>query len=405
MPMKILLIDDEPFVLKVLTRQLSVLGHTDVICHQDAREALRLLESMDDSIDLIFCDLQMPLMDGVEFVRHLVQIDYNGSLVLVSGENKRILQTVEKLAKGQQLQVLGALNKPVLPEQLRQVLESYRAGVARAPLATHAKRYGADELRRAIANGELENYYQPKVSIASGELVGVETLVRWRHPTDGLVFPDQFIATAEENNLIDDLTATVLTEALDQARRWQADGLPLRVAVNISMDNLSSLAFPESVVQAATKAGVDTSSLLLEVTESRLMNDRQAQLEILSRLSLKHIGLSIDDFGTGHSTFVQLRDIPFNELKVDRGFVHGAWRDKSLAAIFQASVSMARQLEMATVAEGVEDHDDWEFLKTTGCDIAQGYFIARPMPGDAIKSWINEWETRRADLYAPRPSP
>ena len=104
------------------------------------------------------------------------------------------------------------------------MLESYRAGVARAPLATHAKRYGADELRRAIANGELENYYQPKVSIASGEMVGVETLVRWRHPTDGLVFPDQFIATAEENDLIDDLTATVLTEALDQARRWQADG-------------------------------------------------------------------------------------------------------------------------------------------------------------------------------------
>jgi len=395
--MKILLVDDEPFALKLLARQLANLGFVDVVPHEHAADALALLEFGNEAFGLILCDLQMPGMDGVEFIRQLVRIGYDGGLVLVSGEDERVLQTAEKLSKAHRLNVLGSLHKPVSPEQLQQVLKNHPLRTSARLHAAH-KTYAPEELRRAIADGELVNYYQPKVDIASGAVTGVETLVRWRHPEDKLVFPDQFIATAEEHGLIDDLTRVVLTNALHQARIWQDAGLHLRVAVNVSMDNLGSLEFPDFVARAAAKAGVSPTSLVLEVTESRLMKDPLAALDILTRLRLKHIGLSIDDFGTGHSSLAQLRDIPFDELKVDRGFVHGACRDASLRAIFEASLGMARQLGMKTVAEGVEDQEDWDFLRAAGCDMAQGYFIAKPMPAADLAGWIAQWEAHYSKL-------
>jgi len=394
--MKILLVDDEPFVLKVLSRQLANLGLQDIISLERAADALALLEAGIERVGLIFCDLQMPEMDGVEFVRQLVRISYTGSLVLVSGEDTRILQTVEKLAKAHRLKVLGALHKPVSPEQLKQVLRNHPERAAASYLAR--KTYAPEELWRAITGGKLVNYYQPKVDLASGAVVGVETLVRWRHPEDDLVFPDQFITTAEEHGLIDELTRTVLTAALRQARLWQDAGLFLRVAVNVSMDNLGSLEFPDFVARTVAKAGIPPSNLVLEVTESRLMKNPLAALDILTRLRLKHIGLSIDDFGTGHSSLAQLRDIPFDELKVDRGFVHGACHDASLRAIVEANLGMARQLGMKTVAEGLEDRDDWDFLRAAACDMAQGYFIAKPMPAADLAAWKADWETRYRNL-------
>ena len=396
--MRTLVIDDESFVLKLLARQLANLGFTDVTTLLCASEALVLLEE-DNTIGLILCDLQMPKMDGIEFVRHLMRINYRGGLVLVSGEDERILQTAEKLACAHKLNVLGALHKPVSPEQLLKVLENHvpepqDIAISGAPHHT----YDADALLRAITTGELVNYYQPKVEIASGTLVGVETLVRWQHPEDGLVFPDQFLPAVETLGLIDDLTWTVLSSALRQSRQWQDAGLSLHVAVNVSMKNLAVLDFPDRIAHASMQAGVPLTSLVLEITESQLMKNRVAAMDIVTRLRLKRIGLSIDDFGTGHSSLAQLRDIPFDELKMDQGFVHGAHKDASLQAIIESNLDLARHLGMTTVAEGIEDRADWDFLRAAGCNIAQGYFIARPMPADKLADWMADWETRRSEL-------
>ena len=390
--MKILLVDDDRFALKLLTRLLANYGFGNVVAHEHAADAVALLEFDNQTFDLILCDLQMPGMDGVEFIRQLVRIRYAGGLVLVSGEDTRILQTAEKLSKAHRLNVLGALKKPVSSEQLQQVLKNNQLPVVKWPAAS--KIYAREALSQAISGDELVNYYQPKVDLVSGSVIGVETLVRWRHPADGLVYPDQFIGMAEETGLIDDLTRVVLSGALRHARVWQDAGLELCVAVNVSMDNLISLDFPDFVAQAVHQAGVPPTSLLLEVTESRLMRDPLAALDILTRLRLKRISLSIDDFGTGHSSLAQLRDIPFDELKVDRSFVHGVGRDPSLRALFEASLGMARQLGMKTVAEGVEDREDWDFLRLSRCDTAQGYFIAKPMPAAELPSWIDDWGVR-----------
>jgi EAL domain-containing protein (putative c-di-GMP-specific phosphodiesterase class I) len=175
---------------------------------------------------------------------------------------------------------------------------------------------------------------------------------------------------------------------MTQAKLWRQSGLHLKVAINISMDNLSSVDFADFVAGAARAAGVAPQDIVLELTESRLMLDQRAPLEILTRLRLKRFQLSIDDFGTGHSSLTQLRDIPFDELKIDRSFVHDAWRDETALAMYYVSMALGEQLGMEVVAEGVEDSDDWDLVKRTGCDMAQGYFIARPMPADDMAGWI-----------------
>ena len=395
---KILVLDDEPFMRKLLARMLTNQGFTSVTLCESGRAALDRVDGVDTRPNLILLDLNMPEMDGIEFVRHLVERNYTGSLILISGEDERMLQTVEKLVQAHKITVLGHIHKPVKPEALSALLEKWAPSSLDSPKAQ--KVYGADEVRAAINNGELVNYYQPKVAVATGKVAGVETLVRWRHPVHGIVPPDQFIGVAEANGLIDDLTRVVLTSALAQAKAWQEAGLVLRVAVNVSMDSLASLDFLDFVTGLTAKTGIPPQEIVLEVTESQLMGDARIPLEILTRLRLKRFRLSIDDFGTGHSSLAQLRDIPFDELKIDQSFVHRAWTVDTLRAMYDASLALARQLGMEVVAEGVEDRDDWDLLLRTGCDLAQGAFISRPMPAEDLPGWMDVWQERVRNGFA-----
>lgn len=389
----VVVLDDEPFMLKLLARLLINQGFTNVTTCDNGQSALDLVDRTEDPPALILCDLNMPGMDGVEFVRRLVEHGYAGSLILVSGEDERILQSARKLVGAHHIEVLGSLHKPVSPHMLSDLITGWN-GPQRSAQSVPRKCYDAERLRQAIEHGELINYYQPKVSVATGELMGVETLVRWKHPLDGMVFPDQFIGVAEAYGLIDALTHTVLVQALADSAAWSRQGLPLRVAINVSMDNLTALEFPEFVTTQAKAAGVMPQMIVLEVTESQLMTDLRAPLEILTRLRMRRFRLSIDDFGTGHSSLAQLRDAPFEELKIDQSFVHGAHSNETSRALFFASLGLAKELGMEVVAEGVEDQADWDFLKQTGCDLAQGYYIARAMPAAEIFNWQKQWQKR-----------
>lgn len=403
-PLRVITIDDDPFELKLIGHQLSHLGVRDVVGFTDPVAALDRIEADGPgAFDLVFCDLQMPGIDGIALQRRLVRLRYDGELILFSGEDDRTIQAAARLAVRQDLNLLGILKKPVDLSALRLMLAK-AATPRRDPQVRAAnKLYPPEELRRALDRGELVNHYQPKISLADGQPIEAECLVRWRHPTDGMVYPDQFIPVAEEHGLINDLTKTVLGMALRQSAQWREMGLALKVAVNISMDSLSALDFPDQVMSALQAEHVPPESLILEVTESRLMQDPVAVLDILTRLRLKRVRLSIDDFGIGHSSLAQLRDLPFDELKIDRSFVHGAHADANKRAILQASIDMARQLGMQTIAEGVEDIEDWATLKKLGCDLVQGYFCARPMPGDAIPLWVNDWPKRFREIERRAP--
>ncbi len=390
----ILAVDDEPFMLKLLALTLANLGYTSVKTYDSALKVLRAIDVADAPPDLILMDLNMPEMDGIEFMRGLVKRDYPGSLILVSGEDERVLQAAEKLVQAHHLTVLGYLRKPVKPEILAATVAKWQPAAHRSAAAAK-KTYTAEKVDAAIANNELVNYYQPTVSLLTGHVVGVEALVRWRHPVDGLVLPDQFIGVAETHGLICGLTRRVIAGALRDAKSWRQEmRLALQIAINVSMDDLSSLDFVDYVSGETDAAGVSSKNVTLEVTESRLMQDLRVPLDVLTRLRLKRFRISIDDFGTGHSSLAQLRDLPFDELKIDRGFVHRAWADETVGAIFDTSVLLAKQLGMQIVTEGVEDRADWDFVRRSRCDTAQGYFIARPMPAQALHAWIEDWEER-----------
>lgn len=399
--MKILILDDDPFVIKLLSTQLRAFGlksrDLELVTCERGDIAVNVLEAGHRDISLIFCDIQMPEMDGVQFIRHLVRLGYRGAVVFVSGEIPRILQAVERLAIAHGLNVLGALHKPVTPEHLQRVMDDVMQETVLADRPVE-KVYDRAELRRAIDGGELINHYQPKVDMASGKVVGVEALVRWQHPDDGLVMPAKFVPITEESGFIQDLAKVVLMSALQHSRQWRAAGHMLDVSINLSMANLSSLELPDFIEHEAHEAGVPLSSLIFEITESQLMEDPRAQLDILTRLRLKGCRLSIDDFGIGYSSLAQLRDLPFDELKIDRSFVHGAAQDSSLRAIVESSLLLARQLEMKVVAEGIEEWADWDLLRTARCDMAQGYLLAKPMADERVGAWIESWEDRRVDL-------
>ncbi len=393
---RILVVDDEPLVLEGMRAMLAKLGFANVDVADRAKEALDHLDD-NDRPELILLDLNMPEVDGMAFVRGLVDRTYRGHLILISGEDERILQTVQHLIRAHGIDVLGHLQKPVPREALNALMEGWKPRGERRTRPGRTQ-YDAEQVRSGIERDELELHYQPKVSVHDGEFVGVEALVRWRHPSDGLVYPDQFIAVAEANGLIDALTRCVVRASIRQARHWRDGGLSLRVAVNVSMDNLSALDFADFVVSAAKDDQVEPELLTLEITESRLAQDMRGPLETLTRLRIKRFGLAIDDFGTGHSSLAQLRDIPFDELKVDRSFVHGIATNETVRAIYTASIGMAKTLRMRVVAEGVEDAQDWGFLRSTGADYAQGYFIGRPMPATDIPAWAEGWKTRVRDL-------
>jgi EAL domain-containing protein (putative c-di-GMP-specific phosphodiesterase class I)/DNA-binding NarL/FixJ family response regulator len=396
----IILLDDDPFMLKLLTHMLAQLGYTRVVACDSGQMALTQIRGSREVVDLIFLDINMPGMDGVEFIRRLVECQYGGSVILVSGENSRILESVERLIEAHRLIALGCLQKPVKPNELAGLMSALKPNIGQRGL-THVSEhlYSAEQFRAAISQGQLVNHYQPKVAMATGKVVGMESLVRWQHPVDGLIFPDRFLPLAEQQGLLTQVTSAVLIEAMKQAKAWWQAGYHLPVAVNISMDDLIALDFPDVAEALAASVGIDPQLLTLELTEGQVMRQLSTVLDVLSRLSLKRFRLSIDDFGTGHSSLAQLRDLPFDELKIDRGFVHGASIDGTREAICSASLRMAHQLRMQVVGEGIEDQNDWDFLSQLGCDVGQGYFIARPMPAADVVEWIRVWGARTGPTH------
>ncbi len=287
--------------------------------------------------------------------------------------------------------------RAVQPVELRALLARWESPAPAASGAPAA--YAAGDVTRAVRHGELVNYYQPKVDLVTGTVAGVEALVRWRHPLHGDVLPGRFLGVVEEQGLIGELTRVVIGAALSQADEWRQDGLQLSVAVNVSMDDLAQVDFADYVLAELDRHGVPPSDLVLEVAEPRLAKDPHAVMEVVSRLRLKRVTMSIDDFGTGHSSLAQVRDLPFNEVKIDGSFLHGAGSNATLAALFTASVDMARRIGMRTVAEGVEDSVDWAWLRSRNCDQAQGFFLGRPMPADELRHWLAGWEQRRRELF------
>ncbi|WP_306210156.1 putative bifunctional diguanylate cyclase/phosphodiesterase [Actinoplanes sp. RD1] len=243
------------------------------------------------------------------------------------------------------------------------------------------------ELRRAIEVGELELHYQPKVRMADGRFSGVESLVRWRHPVRGLLYPDQFIPAAEQSGLMPALTDALLAIALDQYQRWRAGGRTIPVAVNVGAACLLDAGLPGRIALLLGRYDVPAAHLTVEITESAMISDPARATTVLAELRELGVLLSIDDFGTGYSSMSYLQSMPLTELKIDRQFTTKLTSTGSGRAIIGAIVELAHALELAVVVEGVEDAETYVIARELGCEYAQGYHLSRPLPADEVAAW------------------
>jgi EAL domain-containing protein (putative c-di-GMP-specific phosphodiesterase class I) len=256
-------------------------------------------------------------------------------------------------------------------------------GGARSRLETVA------QLRTGIAAGELVLHYQPQLDLASGRVVGLEALVRWQHPDRGLLAPDAFLDLAEHAGLMPVVVDQVLGMALGDLARWRRTSPDLSVSVNVSASNLSDLGLPALVRSHLARAGVPASALTLEITENVLMEDARTAQAVLLELRDLGVGLSVDDYGTGYSSLGYLRELPVDEVKLDRSFVGPCVGDARSAVIVRNTIALSRELGLRMVAEGVEDAGALALLQEWGCDVAQGFYIARPMPARAVAEWLS----------------
>ncbi len=313
----VLVVDDEPFILQTTEIILKRLGLNHIYTAESALKALECIESAEPPIGLVLCDLNMPDIDGVELLRRFDEQAYTGDIVIFSGEDSRTLNMAKNLARARNLSVLGAVSKPLKVEELNELLTQCSKAVRKTTQA-HNELVTPEALAAAIDAGELIPWYQPKIDVASKQVVAVEALVRWQSPSEGMIFPNQFISVAEDHDLIDAMTFLLIEKAVAMETTWREQGINLQIAVNISMDSLYDLSFPEKIGSYLDRSDGSPPNFQLEVTESRLIKDLVGPLDVLLRLRLKKIKLSIDDFGTGHSNLAQLRDLPFDELKLDR---------------------------------------------------------------------------------------
>jgi EAL domain-containing protein (putative c-di-GMP-specific phosphodiesterase class I)/DNA-binding NarL/FixJ family response regulator len=396
----ILLVDDDPLMLKVQSSMLRAMGYPKVTTAISATDALLQLEHDPHSADLIVCDLRMPGMDGIEFLQTLNTSPFRGSVILLSGEDQRIMHTVQKLLDGQRLRVLGTLTKPAAREALRALLRYWKPAMETTSKNATAYQFTSDELHAASRLRQWVIHYQPQVDLRTGDCIGLEALVRWQHPQHGLLYPDMFVPAAENCGAVNALTDFVVENAIAQLKIWHAQGLYVRMALNLSLAALETPGFWSRLTAVLGDSSLAPKNITLEITETRLASFSSIALENLVRLRMQHFALSIDDFGVGHSSLAQLRDVPFTELKIDRGFVTGARNNQIIRPILEGGLGIAKRMGMTSVAEGVETEDDWALIRELECDLAQGYFIGRPMSAESIWNWHSLWEARRPHLVS-----
>ena len=334
---------------------------------------------------VVVLDLMMPEVDGIQVLRYLSEQSYASGIILISGYDRKVLKVAAQLAASLGLDVRASIQKPFKSSELQEVLA--KGGEARRPLRAGPADSAIDveELRQAIAGDQLLVYYQPQVHIKTRTLAGLEALVRWQHPTRGLLPATVFIDAFETSGLIGELTWLVVRKVLADRKKQSSQAARVPVSVNLSALLLRDLALPEKLLALISEHGAKPADLVLEITESGLMKELHTSLDILARMRLKQLHLSIDDFGTGYAMLQQLQRVPARELKLDISFVQAMLADESADIILRKTLELAHDLDMSVVAEGVETVEQLNRLAEYGCDVAQGYLLGRPSPTGALQ--------------------
>jgi EAL domain-containing protein (putative c-di-GMP-specific phosphodiesterase class I)/CheY-like chemotaxis protein len=391
---RLLIVEKDAAVVNLVGNAAKDVGYAVASATSGAR-FVQLLESFQPS--LVIMQLDLPDTDGFELLKSLAARACAAEVVIIGTADERALAAAHELGMSLGLAMCGALQSGLAAAELAAKLSA---------LLQRSARIDVDELRRAIACGEIVPYYQPKISRTKGGWIvdGVEALARWQHPRLGLVMPNELIPLAEQAGLIADLTSTMLSAALQQLRAWQEQGLRIGCAVNLPPHAVTDAGFPERVAALLAANGVDGSQLVLELTETAIIQNPTATMAILTRLRAQRVGLSLDDFGTGYSSLTQLHEMPFDEMKIDKSLVMNVPASREASTMVASLIELGHNLGLEICAEGVESGEALDALARFGCDRCQGYFISRAIPGSDVAGFAAGWtrNARRSPAKARR---
>ncbi|MDC8785576.1 EAL domain-containing response regulator [Roseateles koreensis] len=395
---RVLVVDDSSSSRYAAVQLLESLGFSLIHEVENGRDALEALKDAEHRFDLLLTDLNMPDMDGIELLTCLAKSPVKQALfvAVMSGVHRDVLDTVQGIAEASLLELLAVLPKPLMAEDLRQMLaqcdpDKHMAGVEGLSLEVCEP-----DIALALDAGQLQPYFQPKVSLVDHKLKGFEALVRWIHPVHGVVPPLLFVQYLESGelaerfffNFVEQVAAVMAGLHGGLSGQDVLDFEHVHCSVNLPVPLLETPALVERLEAVMRHHHLPNSALVVELTETTLMSHLGSTLGTLARLRMKGFGVAMDDYGTGYSSMKQLSRCPFSELKIDREFVHDASSSPKRLAILTGAIAMCQRLKMVCVAEGVEVQSDWDQLAALGCELAQGYFISRPMPASELLAWV-----------------
>ncbi|MFA0161116.1 EAL domain-containing protein [Vibrio splendidus] len=383
--LSILIVEDDLIQSTRLKIDLSLLGHNTTYVANDGLEALKLIETK--KIDLIFCDINMPKMDGIKFLLRLSEIDNSLGVVIVTAVEDDISELTVNICSLLNFKYHTLLRKSDIKSKLLESIDGFHHQIQEERNHQTPPQLTLSDVRCAFLNRNIINHYQPKVLFSNNTLVAVEALARVKHEDLGTLSPISFIECMEENDMMDELFFVVLNNAVKEVAACHYD---ISVSINMTQGNLEIPNVCDQIIDVCALHDFSHHKLTLELTESHAYQNNPTALATLARLRIHGFKLSIDDFGTGYASLDKLLDLPFTEMKIDRRFITDLPSKPKYQALVKMLLQVANSLEMNTVVEGVEDMATWNILKELGFEQCQGYFTGAPVPLEKLHNCLSK---------------
>ncbi len=374
----IMIVDDHQLQLAAMGVQLKHLGITNLISCMSGKDAVEAINNR--HVDIIFCDLIMPDMDGVELIKNLSECQYKGVLVILSGADENLISTVKHMSLKLGFSHVYEIKKPASHESIKKILDD-KSIYEKILNSDKQKHVTLDDFKFALKNGEIKNHYQPQIDYATNQMSGVEALARWIHPKLGILYPNAFLPMMLEAELEYELYRVVLRNALYDLSKGL---ISCKVSINVTQKELEQQGFTDELLQLCREFGVEPKMLTIELTETGIYTDSVELVTNISRLRINGVGLAIDDFGTGNSSYLKLSQLPFTEIKIDRRFVSNCYQNEKKKSIIKSMCTLSKSMDVKLVSEGVEDSDTWALMQSYGVDVCQGYFTGKPVSVEVL---------------------